>query len=112
MSGCHLRTSNDRSKSYGSPSRAASENAGNQRSVDRVVDHLRSPSPLRRGKLDGGSARVWGDLGHLADGGGEFEGAALCLIEVSGDQVVRLQVFEPGELASVAERFEELTTIE
>ena len=49
-------------------------------------------------------------LGHLADGGGEFEGDALCLIEVSGDRVVRLQVFEPGELVSVAERFEELTT--
>jgi hypothetical protein len=47
-------------------------------------------------------------LGHPADGGGEFEGDALCLIDVSDDRVVRLQVFEPADLEAVAARFTEL----
>jgi hypothetical protein len=43
--------------------------------------------------------------GHLADGGGEFEGNVLCLIELDGDVIVRLDVFEPDELEAVADRF-------
>lgn len=48
--------------------------------------------------------------GHLADGGGEFEGGVLSVIEVEGDVIVRMQIFEPDELEAVAERFNELTS--
>jgi hypothetical protein len=39
---------------------------------------------------------------------GDALGYAFCLIEVSGDRVVPLQVFEPVELGSVAAGFREL----
>jgi hypothetical protein len=48
--------------------------------------------------------------GHLADGGGEFEGNVLCLIELDGDVIVRMQIFEPDDLERVASRFGELAS--
>ena len=48
--------------------------------------------------------------GHLADGGGEFEGDVLCLIELDGDVVVRLRIFEPDDLERVADSFDELAS--